>query len=150
MWSDRGFEMVAQHPIEVLDSRGIAIVQASEKDDGFGRAIVRSLRKSGFQGKVVSVNPAGAPRLGLPAYRKVRDVPADVERAIIEVPRRKLESVLKQCIERSIEVLAILTSPDKAPEPHTNRLNVALSDQSERDGPLGRLPRASRPSFFLQ
>jgi len=111
MLSTQRVEILVQRPFDVVDSREIAVVQASGRDDGFGRALIRTLRKQGFRGRVVPVNPDGRPRLGIPACRSLREAPAGVDGAIIAVPREKLESVLAQCMERSIHVLAIALTP---------------------------------------
>ena len=71
--------------------RNVAVIGASEAPDKVGHTVLRNLIGSHFGGKVFPVNPARPSVLGIQAYRRVADVPAKVDLAVIATPVSRAE-----------------------------------------------------------
>jgi acyl-CoA synthetase (NDP forming) len=79
--------------------------------EGFfgGYVIVNSLLKAGFKGKVYPVNPAYEQVLGLKVYSSIRDVPSEVDLALIMINARSVIGVAQECAEKGIRALVVIS-----------------------------------------
>lgn len=64
----------------------------------------------GFSGTIFPVHPSAESIMGLKAYKSVLDIPADVDLAIFTIPLAGVVEVLKQCIEKGIRFVHLLTA----------------------------------------
>ena len=69
----------------LLTPRSVAVIGASRSRDKVGHALVRNLVRGGFTGPVYAVNPDATAVSGVPAYPTVRDVPGEVDLALVAV-----------------------------------------------------------------
>jgi acetate---CoA ligase (ADP-forming) subunit alpha len=90
--------------------RSIAIVGASSTPGKIGHEIVRNIKHSGFRGDVLPVNPNSESILGFRCYGRVEDIPLPVDLAIIVVPARLVEEVMRGCIQKRVKGAVIITS----------------------------------------
>lgn len=91
--------------------RGIAVIGASE-DYGRGSSMfLYSLLALGYQGGLYPVNiSAEDVILGLPAFKKVTDIPGPVDYAIIGVPAPATPGVVAECIEKGVPYVHFFTA----------------------------------------
>jgi len=87
---------------------GIAVVGASSDPAKIGYAILRNLLH--FRGRVFPVNPKYGRVLGVPAYPSVRDIPGEVEMAVIAVPAPFVAGIVEECGERGIGLAVIVSA----------------------------------------
>jgi len=66
--------------------QAIAILGASRRPDKVGHALVANLIHSGYQGKIVPVNPEAGEILGLKCYRSVEEFGGKIDLGIVVVP----------------------------------------------------------------
>ena len=74
----------------LLNPRSVAVVGASEQEGKAGNLVVRQILKGSF--RVFAVNGKGGSVFGLPAYRSVRDVPDEVDLAVIDQGLMRLQT----------------------------------------------------------
>lgn len=99
------------HSVErMLAPKVVAVIGASRRSDALGRLVFTSIRSGGFTGKVVPVNPAADRIDGVRAYPSVRDVPEDVDVAVVCVPRQVVPSVVSECARRHVHALVVITA----------------------------------------
>jgi len=67
----------------------------------------RYLRKHGYGGRVVPINPARAEVLGARAYASLADAPGEIDHAFIMVPAAQVEAALEQCAARGVPVVTV-------------------------------------------
>ncbi|TFH41321.1 MAG: hypothetical protein E4G96_05745, partial [Chrysiogenales bacterium] len=70
----------------IFEPRSIAVVGVSSEGFGFGRGILLSLKKIGFDGALYPVNPRGGAVDGLNIYENVDAIPSTIDLGIIAVP----------------------------------------------------------------
>lgn len=95
-------------PFALPAPRGIAVVGASSEPSKIGYAILRNLLH--FRGRVYPVNPKHARVLGVPAYPSVREIPGEVEMAVIAVPAPLVPGIVAECGERGIGLAVIVSA----------------------------------------
>lgn len=94
----------------MLNPRTVAVVGASRNPEKIGYQIVRNLLESGYKGKIYPINPKAKEILGLKCYPSVKDVPDDIDLVVISVPASLVKSVVKDCAEKGVGGIAIITS----------------------------------------
>jgi len=88
----------------------VAVIGASQDESKLGHACLKNLLECGFKGKVFAVNTKGGEILGVHAYPSIKDVPGEVELAVIVVPERFVGPVLEECGQKGVEGVVVITS----------------------------------------
>lgn len=96
----------------------IAVIGASAGPHKVGHMIFKNLLTQGFQGDVFAVNPKGEEILGKKSFKAIGEVSGPVDMAIIVTPASTVPGVLKECIEKGVETVVIITAGFS--ETHTN------------------------------
>jgi acyl-CoA synthetase (NDP forming) len=90
--------------------RAIAVVGASRRPGSIGARLLETMIRCGFHGKLYPVNPHAQSVADLPAYRSVRDIPAEVDLAVIAVPPEAILEVVDDCATRAVPALLVITA----------------------------------------
>ncbi|MHA1135490.1 MAG: acetate--CoA ligase alpha subunit [Candidatus Thorarchaeota archaeon] len=103
--------MDRQANIDVLfNPNSIAVIGASTTRGKLGNDVMRNLIDSGYQGRIYPINPKAGEVLGLKAFRSIKDVPADVDVAVIVIPARFVLKTVEECGEKGVKALVIITA----------------------------------------
>jgi acetate---CoA ligase (ADP-forming) len=94
----------------LLAPRSIAVIGASRRPGTVGYQIVDNLVRHGFKGAVYPVNPKAGSVHSIPAWRSIRDVPADVDLAIIVVPKELVLEVVDECGTRGVPGIVVISA----------------------------------------
>ncbi|MBN2207227.1 MAG: acetate--CoA ligase family protein [Candidatus Aminicenantes bacterium] len=94
----------------LIRPKSIAIVGASSTPGKIGYSAVKNIQDSGYQGRLVPINPNDPEILGLKAYKSVLDVPGEIDAAVITVPARLVAQVADECGRKGVKGLIIITS----------------------------------------
>ncbi|MFC1993908.1 acetate--CoA ligase family protein [Chloroflexota bacterium] len=89
--------------------RALAIVGVSEVAGNSGLMYLQSLISIGFP-KIYLVNPQGGTILGLTVYPNVKDIPDEVDLAIIATPKKVVPVLVRECSEKGVKGLIIHTA----------------------------------------
>ncbi len=87
----------------------VAVVGATPKVPKPGYVILANL-KVRFKGKLYAVNPKYKDVLGVPCYPSLKEVPDEVELAVVAVPTKAVEKVVDDAIEKGVEAMIIITA----------------------------------------
>jgi acetyltransferase len=117
----------------LLAPQAIAVVGASREPGTAGHEIHRSLLAHNFEGIVYPVNPATRHVLGVRTYPDIRDVPDDVDLAIIAVPAAQVLAAVEACAEKQVGGLVIV-SGGFADAGDEGRARLAEVVKAARDG----------------
>jgi acetyl coenzyme A synthetase (ADP forming)-like protein len=90
--------------------RGIAVVGANRRPGTIGWQIVDNLLRHGFEGAIFPVNPAARAIHSIPSWRSVREVPGDVDLALIVVPKHWVLDVVEDCAARGIRNVVVISA----------------------------------------
>ena len=94
----------------LLRPKGIAIIGASDTPGKIGHTVVKNLIEGGYEDGIYPVNPKADEILGLKVYKSVLDIPGRVDAAAITVPAQYVQNVVKECGEKGVKGLIIITS----------------------------------------
>jgi len=82
-----------------FNPKSVAVIGATERPGSVGRAIMENLIQR-FRGKIYPVNIRRDTVLGLKCYRSVKDIPDEVDLAVIAVPAPVVPKVAEECGEK--------------------------------------------------
>lgn len=99
--------MTQRNPIDALyQPKSIAIIGAKKRAFGFGASLPRFLLEIGVAPeRLFLVNPREKEIEGLPVYPTVKQVPADLDLAIVIVPAAAVPDVLRECAEKGVRIV---------------------------------------------
>jgi len=66
--------------------KSLAVIGASSDMTKFGNIILSALLEIGFEGKIYPINTEGGEINGLKAYRSLREIPGEVDFAVMTIP----------------------------------------------------------------
>jgi acetate---CoA ligase (ADP-forming) len=94
----------------VLAPRSVAVVGASRRAGSIGEAVVHNLVTNRYGGPLYPVNPAATEIDGIPAFPSVLAIPGDVEMAVITVPAAVVAAVARECAEKGVRGLVVISA----------------------------------------
>ncbi len=90
--------------------KSIAIIGASRKKLAVGHAILKNLIDMGFPGKIYPVNPKADEILGLKCYSSVKDIPENVDMAVICIPAAAVPQVVEDCGQKGVTFAVVISA----------------------------------------
>ncbi|EOM78222.1 bifunctional GNAT family N-acetyltransferase/acetate--CoA ligase family protein [Rhodococcus rhodnii] len=94
----------------VLAPESVAVIGASSDPAKVGGAVLVNLLRGGFAGPVFPVNAEHRSVQGVRAYPTVRDIPDDVDLAVVAVPAEAIDAVLDDCLAKGVRALVVVSS----------------------------------------
>jgi acetyltransferase len=88
----------------------VAVIGASRDPEKLGYAVLNNLIEGGYGGRLYPINPKAEEILGLEAYGSVLDVPDPIGLAVIVVPAKIVSHVLRECGEKGISAVVVITA----------------------------------------
>jgi len=88
----------------------IAVIGASDNIRKWGYMMVDRPIRTGYKGTVYPVNPQKENILGLRCYSSVRDIPGDVDLAVITIPANQIPSIMQECVEKGVKGAVIISA----------------------------------------
>lgn len=90
-----------------FEPKSVAVIGASTNPKKDGNIILQNIIDSDFAGDIYPINPGAEEVLGLKAYPSVKDVPGDVDLAVIIIPAKFCVDAMKACAEKKIKAVII-------------------------------------------
>lgn len=90
--------------------RSIAVVGASKDSQKIGHAALKNILISEYQCNLYPVNPHEPSILGIKCYKSVLDIPENLDLVLISVPAKIVPKVLKECVEKQVQYVIIISS----------------------------------------
>lgn len=95
--------------LNLVQPRSLALIGLTSKT-GLGSCNgLEVLQAAGYQGRVYPVNPGASEILGCKAYTSVLDLPEIPDLAVISTSREVVPEVLRQCAQKRIKEVIIIT-----------------------------------------
>jgi acetyl coenzyme A synthetase (ADP forming)-like protein len=89
--------------------RSVAVIGASREPRKFGHVIFKNFVESEFKGKAYPINPKAESILGLKAYPTLKDVPDELDLAIVAVPAPIVPSAIDECLSNNVKAAVIIS-----------------------------------------
>ena len=87
--------------------RAVALVGASGDAGKNTARPQRFMKKHGYTGRIVPINPGRDEILGEPAYPTLANAPGDIDHAFVMVPAAQVEAVLRDCAVKKVPVATV-------------------------------------------
>jgi len=94
----------------LFDPASIAVIGASDRPGSVGATVWRNLQQGGFKGPLLAVNARAVVLDGVPAWRRVADLPEVPELAVICTPPASVAQLIQQLGERGTRAAVVLTA----------------------------------------
>lgn len=94
---------------KMFKAKSVAVVGASNSQGKVGYTILKNLIDSGYKGSIYPVNPRDDNVLGIPAYKRIKDIEGDVELAVIVIPNKLVPETVREAGEKGIRNLIVIT-----------------------------------------
>lgn len=118
-----------------LEPRSIAVVGANPNSGEQAFNVVENLAHCGYQGQVYPINPNYAEILGKKCYPSVKEIPGDVDLAIIVTPRKVVPQIISQCGEKGIKAAIVVGQGfSDAADEEGKRLQQQLVEAARKGG----------------
>jgi acetyl coenzyme A synthetase (ADP forming)-like protein len=88
----------------------IAVVGASRNITKIGHAALKNLLIYNYECEVFPVNPNEKEILGLKCYKRVTQIPVDLDLVSIAVPARFVPQILRDCVKKKVKNVIIISS----------------------------------------
>lgn len=88
---------------EILEAKSVVVIGASRDQEKPGAQLLKVLKEVDFAGRVAGVNPQGGNVFGVPLYPNVRDVPFEIDLAVLLIPPRFVPQALRDCAGKGVK-----------------------------------------------
>ena len=93
-----------------LEPRSVVVVGASRKGSSEGYfGPLEFMVRFNYPGKLYVINPSADEIFGVRSYPRIKDLPEDVDLAVITLPRHLLIQTVNECVESGIKAIIIYT-----------------------------------------
>jgi len=93
-----------------LKPETVAVIGASEKPGKVGTAVMASLLKGGFQGRLIPVNPRRDEIMGVKCYHDLTGIEGTVDLAIIAVPTALVRDAVESAANADAHAAVVITA----------------------------------------
>jgi acetyltransferase len=96
--------------LKIFRPKNIAVIGASAKEGSVGRTVLENLKRGGFSGAIYPINPRYESLLDSPTFPSVSALPAVPDLAIIATPAETVPAIVRECGEKGIFGLIVLSA----------------------------------------
>ncbi|MHA1819646.1 MAG: acetate--CoA ligase alpha subunit [Promethearchaeota archaeon] len=90
--------------------KSVAVIGASDTKGKVGYSVMKNIIASNYKGEIYPINPKKRSIMGHMAYKSVLDVENEIDIAVICIPARFVPEVMKECGEKRIKGVVIITA----------------------------------------
>ncbi len=91
-----------------MEPESVALIGVSRNIHEGSFNILGNLIEYGFKGKIYPINPKADEILGVKAYPDIREIPENIDLAVIATPRATVPDRVKECTEKGVGALVII------------------------------------------
>ncbi|MBR0193252.1 MAG: acetate--CoA ligase family protein [Thermoguttaceae bacterium] len=114
--------------------KSVAVIGASTKPNTCGNDILKNLLDTFKGGPVYPINPKAPEILGVKAYQSVKDVPGDVDLAVIVVPSKFVLQTTQECADKGVKALVCISAGFKEVDAAGAELEKAFAEKVRENG----------------
>lgn len=126
--------MLKEQLDKIMKPKSIAVVGASTKEKTIGSEIMKRLIEYGFTGDIYPVNPKGGMIEGKQAYTSVKEIPGNVDFAMLIIPKQFVLDTLAECNEKGIKGICIISAGFKETGAEGLKLELELAETLKKYG----------------
>lgn len=108
--AEREKRAVAASILPFFFPNAVAVIGASNDGSSIGGRLFNNILAEGFTGPLYPVNPNSRVVRSVRAYPSILEVPDDVDLAYIVVPQKAVVEVAKQCAEKGVRAIVVISA----------------------------------------
>lgn len=93
----------------LFEPETIAVIGASNTRLKWGNLLPTNILRGGYEGRLCPVNPREDKILGRPVFRSVKDIPGEVDLAIVTVPAPIVAPAVRECVEKRVKTCIVIS-----------------------------------------
>ncbi len=94
----------------IMKPATVAVIGASAEEGKIGNSVMKNLINGGYKGRICPIHPKAAEIMGRKAYPSVKDVPGDIDVAVVTIPAKFVAQALVECGEKGIAGAVLIPS----------------------------------------
>lgn len=114
---------------KIFNPRTIAVIGASEEDRTVGKGLCENLLRSGWE-NVYMINPFQEKVFGRACLKKITDIKEKVDLAVIAVPAKIVPSAVKECCDKKVGGMAIVSNGFSEDGPAGKKLEAGIVEMA--------------------
>lgn len=91
-----------------FEPQRVAVVGSLRKGYFGGYVVIKTMLNAGFTGKIYPVNPSYQEVLGLKVYSSIKEIPDQIDLALIMINRRSVPNVMRECVSKGIKAVIVV------------------------------------------
>jgi 3-hydroxypropionyl-CoA synthetase (ADP-forming) len=101
------------HLASFFTAKSVALVGASDTPGKIGNAVLDSLAKHDYAGKVFPINPARAATMGLTTYPSLASIPDPVDLVVVTVSLSAVPAIIRESASKGVHGMVIISGGGK-------------------------------------
>ncbi|MDD5448039.1 MAG: CoA-binding protein [Actinomycetota bacterium] len=93
----------------IFDPASIAVIGASKQTMKWGFIVPANIVAGGWKGELYPINPHEEEILSRKVYRSIKEVPGDVDLAVVTVPAQKVVPLVRECVEKGVKGCIVIS-----------------------------------------
>jgi acetate---CoA ligase (ADP-forming) subunit alpha len=93
----------------IFHPRSVSIIGASSREGSFGRLFLEGFIRMGFK-EIYPVHPREKELLGLKAYPSIKEVPCNVDLAVLMVPQSEAFRIVQDCASKGVKGIVLFSA----------------------------------------
>ncbi|MEW6186106.1 MAG: CoA-binding protein [Thermodesulfobacteriota bacterium] len=93
-----------------LNPQSVAVIGATERPGSWGSFIMEGLLSRTFPAPIYPVNHQAEKVFGLPAFKRISEVPGPVDLAVFTIPESVVEQTLQECGEKGVKGIVMISA----------------------------------------
>lgn len=121
--------MLKEQLDHIMRPKAVAVIGASTRPLTIGSEIMLRLKDYGFKGDIYPINPKADVIEGFKVYKSVKDVPGNIDLAVIVIPKQFVPQAIDECHEKGIKGICIISAGFKETGAEGAKLEQDLADK---------------------
>lgn len=93
----------------LFEPRNVAVIGASNQRMKWGYIVPANILAGGYKGVFYPVNPRETEILDRPVHKSVKDIPGEVDLAVVTVPAQGVVPVVRECVEKGVKACVVIS-----------------------------------------
>ena len=116
----------------IFSPKSVAVIGATEKTGSVGRTVIWNLISSPFGGTVYPINPKRENILGIKAYPSIKDLPDQIDLAVIVTPAPTVPNIIEECVESGVKGAIVISAGFKEVGPEGAKLEEEILEHARK------------------
>ncbi len=109
--------------------KSVAVIGASRESRKFGHVIFKNFAVSDFEGRAYPVNPKAETILGSRVYPNLKEIPDEVDLAVIAVPAPIVPAAVDECLSKNVKASVIISGGFKEASEKGAKLELEIKEK---------------------